>query len=251
MKHPATQYKRHRFPPEIIQYAVWLYFRFNLSHRDIEDLLAERGVAVTHESIRLWCNKFGPWYAHRRRRGNPARHPSVREQSGRVVASADPGTSAGDEAVQIPVSGATIRPRPRHRLEPLQPRPPPDRSGSLPDAASRRLCVMGQGSGGLTAIQQGNCGRGVNLAIPVNPFADPAGQCRIRVREAIHNDEQYRSARGLQGVPACPDKHFYRQGDQMNGHGALVYGHRAIEPTLVSFNSKLGICYRRNLHCHA
>ena len=68
MKHPATQYKRHRFPPEIIQYAVWLYFRFNLSHRDIEDLLAERGVAVTHESIRLWCNKFGPQYAHRLQR---------------------------------------------------------------------------------------------------------------------------------------------------------------------------------------
>jgi putative transposase len=60
MKHSATQYKRHRFPPEIIQYAVWLYYRFNLSHRDIEDLLARRGVLVTHESIRFWCNKFGP-----------------------------------------------------------------------------------------------------------------------------------------------------------------------------------------------
>jgi putative transposase len=65
MKHPATQYKRHRFPPEIIQYAVWLYSRFNLSHRDIEDLLARRGILVTHESIRFWCNKFGPHYAHR------------------------------------------------------------------------------------------------------------------------------------------------------------------------------------------
>jgi putative transposase len=68
MKHSATQYKRHRFPPEIIQYAVWLYYRFNLSHRDSEDLLARRGVLVTHESIRLWCNKFGPQYAHRLRR---------------------------------------------------------------------------------------------------------------------------------------------------------------------------------------
>ncbi len=58
-------YKRHRFPPEIIQYAVWLYHRFNLSHRDIEDLLAERGVVVSYESIRLWCNKFGPQYARR------------------------------------------------------------------------------------------------------------------------------------------------------------------------------------------
>jgi len=68
MKHAATQYKRHRFPPEIIQYAVWLYYRFNLSHRDIEDLLARRGILVTHESIRFWCNKFGPQYAHRLRR---------------------------------------------------------------------------------------------------------------------------------------------------------------------------------------
>lgn len=61
-------YKRYRFPPEIIQYAVWLYFRFNLSHRDIEDLVAQRGIIVTHESIRLWCNKFGPKYAARLRK---------------------------------------------------------------------------------------------------------------------------------------------------------------------------------------
>jgi putative transposase len=52
-------YKRHRFPPDIISYAVWLYYRFNLSHRDIEDLLAEQGITVSHESIRLWCIKFG------------------------------------------------------------------------------------------------------------------------------------------------------------------------------------------------
>ena len=58
-------YKRYRFPPEVIQYAVWLYYRFNLSHRDIEDLLAERGIVVSYESIRLWCNKFGPQYAQR------------------------------------------------------------------------------------------------------------------------------------------------------------------------------------------
>ena len=65
MKRPTTIYKRHRFPPEIIQYAVWLYHRFSLSHRDIEDLLAERGISVSYESIRLWCNKFGPKYARR------------------------------------------------------------------------------------------------------------------------------------------------------------------------------------------
>jgi len=58
-------YKRYRFPSEIIQYTVWLYYRFNLSHRDIEDLLAERGINVSYEAIRLWCNRFGPKYAAR------------------------------------------------------------------------------------------------------------------------------------------------------------------------------------------
>ena len=58
-------YKRHRFPPDIISYAVWLYYRFNLSHRDIEDLLAERGVTVSREAIRLWCIKFGAIYTRR------------------------------------------------------------------------------------------------------------------------------------------------------------------------------------------
>ena len=61
-------YKRHRFPPDIISYAVWLYYRFNLSHRDIEDLLAERGIIVSYETIRLWCIKFGALYARRLKR---------------------------------------------------------------------------------------------------------------------------------------------------------------------------------------
>ena len=68
MSAPNNQYKGHRFPPEIIQHAVWLYYRFNLSHRDIEDLLAARGIVVSYESIRLWCNKFGPKYAKRLKR---------------------------------------------------------------------------------------------------------------------------------------------------------------------------------------
>ncbi len=63
-------YKHHRFPPSIISYAVWLYFRFNLSHRDIEDMLAERGITVSRESIRLWCIKFGRQYARRLKRNH-------------------------------------------------------------------------------------------------------------------------------------------------------------------------------------
>jgi len=61
-------YKRHCFPPEIISYAVWLYYRFNLSHRDVEDLLAKRSITVSYESIRLWCIKFGAKYAKRLKR---------------------------------------------------------------------------------------------------------------------------------------------------------------------------------------
>ena len=63
-------YKRHRFPPDVISYAVWLYCRFNLSHRDIVDLLAERGIIVTRELIRLWCIKFGALYARRLKRNH-------------------------------------------------------------------------------------------------------------------------------------------------------------------------------------
>ena len=61
-------YKLHRFPPDIISYAVWLYYRFNLSHRDIEDILAERGIIVSREAIRLWCIKLGAIYARRLKR---------------------------------------------------------------------------------------------------------------------------------------------------------------------------------------
>ena len=71
MNRSANPYKRHRFPPAIIQYAVWLYHRFNLSHRDIEDLLAERRIDVSYESVRLWCNKFGPLFSKRLKRKHP------------------------------------------------------------------------------------------------------------------------------------------------------------------------------------
>lgn len=66
----STTYKNHRFPAEIISHAVWLYFRFCLSFRDVGELLFERGVVVTYEAIHKWCRKFGQQYAnqlHRRR----------------------------------------------------------------------------------------------------------------------------------------------------------------------------------------
>ena len=65
MRSPPSPYHGYRFPPEIISYCVWLYFRFSVSYRDIEELMAERGVIVTYETIRARCYKFGKDYAKR------------------------------------------------------------------------------------------------------------------------------------------------------------------------------------------
>ena len=67
MSQPPS-YRGYRFPPEIISHAVWIYHRFGLSFRDVEDLLAERGITVTYEAIRQWCLRFGLDYARRLRR---------------------------------------------------------------------------------------------------------------------------------------------------------------------------------------
>ena len=64
-------YRRHRFPPVIIQHAVWLYLRFTLSYRDVEELLAERGLDISYETVRCWVLKFGPVIARRLRRCRP------------------------------------------------------------------------------------------------------------------------------------------------------------------------------------
>ncbi len=73
MRQPSPLYKRHRFPGEIISHAVWLYYRFLLSYRDVEELLAERGIAVSDETVRRWCRKFGQTFGEgvRRRRPRP------------------------------------------------------------------------------------------------------------------------------------------------------------------------------------
>lgn len=73
MKSSAVSYKRHRFPQEIISNAVWLYFRFPLSLRLVEEMLLERGIVVSYETIRRWGRKFGPAYAKQLRRRRPSR----------------------------------------------------------------------------------------------------------------------------------------------------------------------------------
>jgi hypothetical protein len=68
----AISYKRHRFPPDVIRHAVWLYFRFTLSFRDVEELLAQRGISVSYETIRAWTLKFGPHIASNLKQRRPA-----------------------------------------------------------------------------------------------------------------------------------------------------------------------------------
>jgi putative transposase len=72
MSMPAVSYKHHRFPPQIIAHAVWLYFRFPLSLRLVEEMLLERGIVVSYETIRRWAKKFGPDYSRRLRRKQPS-----------------------------------------------------------------------------------------------------------------------------------------------------------------------------------
>ncbi|MGZ2505357.1 putative transposase [Rhizobium beringeri] len=73
MNSPAVSYKNHRFPPQIIARAVWLYFRFPLSLRMVEEMLLERGIVVSHETIRRWGRKFGTAYARQLCRKRPSR----------------------------------------------------------------------------------------------------------------------------------------------------------------------------------
>ena len=68
MKRDTLSYHGYRFPPDIISHAVWLYHRFGVSFRDVEDLLAQRGITVSYEAIRLWCLTFGSVYARRLKR---------------------------------------------------------------------------------------------------------------------------------------------------------------------------------------
>ena len=70
MAHRDPLYLRHRFPTEIIAQAVWLYFRLPLSQRMVEDLLAARGVIVSHQTVRLWTEKFGRTFANEIRRSS-------------------------------------------------------------------------------------------------------------------------------------------------------------------------------------
>src|SRR5213080_5378404 len=127
-----TRYAGYRYPAEIIGHAVWLYFRFPLGLRMVEELLAARGIIVSHETVRQWARKFGQPFANQIRRRLPrvgdkwhldevalkiagVKHWLWRaiDQTGVVLAPADPPTRAANEAVQIGRTGAAVPLSPR------------------------------------------------------------------------------------------------------------------------------------------
>src|SRR3982750_150762 len=73
---PPVSYARHQFPPDVIRHSIWLYLRFTLSYRDVEELLAERGLDVSYETVRRWVLKFGPLIARNLQQRRP--RPSAR-----------------------------------------------------------------------------------------------------------------------------------------------------------------------------
>jgi transposase-like protein len=90
-------FKRHRFAADVIRHAVWLYFRFTLSLRDVEELLAQRGIEVSYETIRCWTIKFGPQIARNLKRRRPAPSPRWHLGSGLI-----------DQSQKITVAASTM-----------------------------------------------------------------------------------------------------------------------------------------------
>jgi hypothetical protein len=162
----TISFARHQFPPAIIRHAVWLYVRFTLSYRDVEDLLAERGLDISYETVRRWVLKFGPLFARelRRRRPRPTSRWHLDEMAvtiaGRqfwlwraVEDSADTTARAQDAAVQIArISPALPVPscrRSQHVQRPASSHIPPHASRpkrrSVPDVASRHRGLRSAG----------------------------------------------------------------------------------------------------------
>ncbi len=97
-------YARHRFPPEVIRHAVWLYLRFTLSYRDVEELLADRGIETSYETVRRWVVKFGPLFARNLRRLRPKPSGSWIPAGSR--SSIAPGARSGPPASATALSSA-------------------------------------------------------------------------------------------------------------------------------------------------
>jgi putative transposase len=102
----APRYTRHRFPAEVISYAVWLYFRFPLSLRMVEEMLAARGIEMSYETVRQWALKFGQGFANQIRRRLPA--PGDKWHLDEVVIRALPARGTGSGALWISMGSCSI-----------------------------------------------------------------------------------------------------------------------------------------------
>ena len=184
MSGQAPNYRGYRFPAEVISHAVWLYYRFTLSFRDVEDLLAQRSIIVTYETIRQWCRTFGPDYVRtlRRRRGRLGDTWHLDElfvtlngrqqylwravdedgdvldilvQPGRGLASTDAPAGALDSAVQVGRSPGAVRLGAGRRAEPL-PRRPASAAVSTPSPAQHEWGVR-RGTCSCVAVEHVVC----------------------------------------------------------------------------------------------
>jgi len=154
----SSLYKGHRYPPEIIAHCVWLYHRFPLSFREVEELMLQRGVVVSYETIRAWCAKFGQGYANqlRRRRPRPGDKWHLDEvfvkingaqrylwravdQHGNVLDVLVPVTRAGDEALHLARACATVPVGVQRHLAALSAPSAPAVGGALPTGHGRPL----------------------------------------------------------------------------------------------------------------
>ena len=137
-------FERHRFPPDVIRYAVWLYFRFTLSIRDIEELLAERGIEVSRESVRCWVIKFGPLIAANRRRRRERKQLKFKSQgsasgsSAPMPPSTTPSTCRHTSSADRPSASSEPPPMTPGRL---RPKPPEIGEGEGRSAARSTLRV--------------------------------------------------------------------------------------------------------------
>src|SRR5690348_4486456 len=122
-------YRRHRFPPVVIQNAVWLYLRFTLSYRDVEDLLAERGLEISYETVRTWVLKFGPVIARRLGRHRP--RPSDRWHLDEMVV----------RQADVPLACRRSRGRGPRRAGPESPQQPGGVAVDVQASQKARVCA--------------------------------------------------------------------------------------------------------------
>ena len=184
-------YSRHRFPGSIIQHAVWLYFRFPLSFRDVEDMLAERGIDVSYESVRRWSVKFGLGYAHRLRR---LRHrPDCRWHLDEVFVSINGKQMYLWRAVdnEGEVLEILVQRRRDKRAALKLMRKLLKKQGFVPDAfITDKLPSYGAALGDLGLSKRHDFGgrKTIGRRIPICPFDNESEGCSASSRPDQHND---------------------------------------------------------------